>query len=90
MTPRLAQMIADKGYTLIMDEVHDSLRDFGITKHDWSFVAGLTTIDSQTGLVRVGRRYERLYREVWNEMKYMCDTKQLYNNGGASFVRAFL
>lgn len=88
MTPRLAQMIADKGYTLIMDEVHDSLRDFGITKHDWSFVAGLTTIDSQTGLVRWDDDMKD-YTGKFEQMKYMCDTKQLYNNGGASFVRAF-
>lgn len=88
MTPRLAQLIAEKGYTLIMDEVHDSLRDFGITKHDWSLVAGFTTIDAETGLVSWDEDMKD-YTGMFEQMKYMCDTKQLYNNGGASFIRAF-
>lgn len=88
MTPRLAQLIEDKGYTLIMDEVHDSLRDFGITKHDWSLVAGFTTIDAETGLVSWDEDMKD-YTGMFEQMKYMCDTKQLYNNGGASFIRAF-
>lgn len=88
MTPRLAQMISEKGYTLIMDEVHESLRDFCITKHDWSLVSGFTTVDPHTGLISWDEDMKD-YTGMFEQMKYMCDTKQLYKNVGASFIRAF-
>lgn len=89
MTPKLAAQISKMNYTLIMDEVHESIKDFAISKYDRDILLSYyASIDEHTGAV-VWDPDMQDYIGKFSQVKYMCDTRQLYCNGGTSFIRTF-
>lgn len=60
MTPKLASQISKMNYTLIMDEVHESIKDFAISKYDRDILLSYyASVDEHTGAVvwEIGRAH---------------------------------